>query len=455
MINHATIVAFGLACVAAMLSPAWGLALVLTMYAFEQAAQASNMLFVRFVALANFCVAVSVTFGVVRNFLATPRLFHGYASPVWFGTVAIFAYSAASLFWTPARATAVPLLTGQIPYFVLFILIAPLLIDDIGSLTRFTRAFLFLGVAIVVMMLLNPAFTFYTGRLGFNLEATVRTNPLAMGELGGNILLAGALFRVGSSAWFTQLLRIGAFGLGAVLALQSGSRGQIIFAVLIALGFYPMAVRIKNMAGFFWSAVGAVAVIPIILLLGQYLLSGQELRRWSLEFLAGGSDVRVANVTELMSAWLAYPPAWFVGLGFNAFTAVSAARSEPYSHVLFVDLLAEHGIPMFILFCIVLTTAVRDAVWVFRRFADDPDARAALAVFYSFFAYQLLLVNKQGYIWAAMMFFFQIVTITRLRMRTEMYDYDAAEADDYEPDEVTEDHATGEGLSSPEVRAAR
>jgi hypothetical protein len=266
-----------------------------------------------------------------------------------------------------------------------------------------------------------------------------------MGELGGNLMLAGALFRVGSRQWFTQLLRGGAFFLGAMLALQSGSRGQVVFAVLLALTFYPVSVRIQNVKGFLWSALGVVVLVPLMLYLGQLLLAGQELRRWDADVIAGGTDVRIANITELVWAWLKAPAAWLFGLGFNAFTSISAARSEPYSHAMTVDMLTEQGIPMFGLFVAVTVVGIRDGIWLFRRFAGDPDVRATLAVVFAMFAYQMLLVNKQGYLWVGMSYFFFLIVASRLRQRTEVFDAEdeAAEAD--EGDTVHDGHDSDGG----------
>jgi hypothetical protein len=54
------------------------------------------------------------------------------------------------------------------------------------------------------------------------------------------------------------------------------------------------------------------------------------------------------------------------------------------------------------------------------------------------FAFQLLIVNKQGYLWMATLFFLPGVMITRLRLREERLDLDELEAstdngDDEEP----------------------
>jgi len=287
---------------------------------------------------------------------------------------------------------------------------------------KFFRAFLILGSIICAIILTNPQFTFLSGRLGVNLDALVRTNPLAMGELGGTLMLVSALFQLGFKSFFFNILRIGAFFLGAILALQSGSRGQIVFAVILSVAFYPLSTKVKNLLGFLGTSVGLLILVPLVLLIAQKILGSAEIRRWDADHIAGGTSVRIANVLDLFNAFLQHPAAWFIGLGSNAFTAISAANSEPYSHVLFVDVLTELGIPMFILLFIILSITTRDARWLFRRFANDPIARASISVLLALLAYQIFLVNKQGYLWAATSFYFYVVAITRLRLRTEFAD---------------------------------
>ena len=77
---------------------------------------------------------------------------------------------------------------------------------------------------------------------------------------------------------------------------------------------------------------------------------------------------------------------------------------------------------MFILLGIILAITTRDARWLFRRFANDPIGRASISVLLALLAYQIFLVNKQGYLWAATSFYFYVVAITRLRLRTEFAD---------------------------------
>lgn len=449
MFEIITVGTFAIACIMGAFSPAWALALVMSMYAFEQALQASSGIFLRILPLANVCVAASAATCAFRCIFSQNRPFVGYITSVWIGVAALLLWSAISLLWTPAFQAALGLTTWGLPYVILFMVISPILIDELVVFEKFFRAFLILGSIICAIILTNPQFTFLSGRLGVNLNALVRTNPLAMGELGGTLMLVAALFQLGFKSFFFNILRIGAFFLGAILALQSGSRGQIVFAVILSVAFYPLSTKVKNLLGFLGTSVGLLILVPLVLLIAQKILGSAEIRRWDADVIAGGTSVRIANVLDLFNAFLHHPAAWFIGLGSNAFTAISAANSEPYSHVLFVDVLTELGIPMFILLFIILSITARDARWLFRRFANDPIGRASISVLLALLAYQIFLVNKQGYLWAATSFYFYVVAITRLRLRTEFAD---SESDVFFDGESTSQEELTDGVSFDEAQ---
>ena len=427
MIEFLTVGFFLIACLLAVRDTAWALALVVSMYALEQALQASSGIFMRITPLANVCVALTAGLSVVLNLPSQDRPFRGYATPIFSVAIGFFVWAMISLLWTPAFESAWGLTRWGIPYVILFLMVAPLLIDGMASLDRFFRAFLILGSITTILILINPAFTVKLGRLGVDLDATVRTNPLVIGELGGLMILVAALAPVDGSAPKAVLARLVAFGLGGVLSLQSGSRGQLIFALGLAVIAFPFARRIRNIAGFFGTVVAVALMIPLVLFLAQLVLGTDELRRWELSTLAGGANTRVLNILDLFAAFANRPSAWVVGLGFNAFSWVSGANKEPYSHALLVDMLTELGIPAFVVFCWWSLRVLQDGLWLLRRFGDDDSGRATASLLMVLFVYETLLVNKQGYLWAATLFFLVGIAITRVRVREEALDAEYAE----------------------------
>lgn len=430
MIQILTVGFFVIVCLLAVRNTAWALALIVSMYALEQALQASSGIFMSITPLANVCVALTAGLSVVLNLPGQDRPFRGYATPTFTVAVGFFVWATITLLWTPAFESALALTRWGIPYVILFLIVAPLLVDGMESLDRFFRAFLILGSITTILILINPAFTVKLGRLGVDLGSSLRTNPLVIGELGGLMILVAALAPIDGAAPRAVLARLVAFGLGGILCLQSGSRGQLIFALGLAVLAFPFARRIRNIAGFFGTVAVVALMIPLVLFLAQLVLGSDELRRWELSTLEGGANTRILNILDLFKAFARQPSAWIVGLGFNAFSWVSGASKEPYSHALIVDMLTELGIPAFVIFCWWSVRVLRDGLWLIRRFGDDDAGRATTALLMVLFAYETLLVNKQGYLWVGTLYFLVGIIITRIRVREEALDAEHAEATD-------------------------
>ena len=111
MFEIITVGVFAIACIMGAFSPAWALALVMSMYAFEQALQASSGIFLHILPLANVCVAASAATCAFRCIFSQNRPFVGYITSVWIGVVALLLWAAVSLLWTPAFQAALGLTT--------------------------------------------------------------------------------------------------------------------------------------------------------------------------------------------------------------------------------------------------------------------------------------------------------------------------------------------------------
>ncbi len=422
MIGALTVAFFAVACLIALRSSAWALALVVSMYAVEQSLQASSGLFAAVTPLANVCIAMTAGTSAIVNLGRQDRPFRGYFTVVLGVVVGFYLWAALSLLWTPSFEAAKGYTTWGTPYVMLFILVAPLLIDGVPSLERFYRALMILGSITAVLILLNPAFTVKSGRLGFDLTASARSNPLVIGEMGGMVMIVAALAGFRGSVVPSVMARSVVFLIGTALSLQSGSRGQVLFAIGVAVAFFPLARRIKNVAGFFGTVAAIALVLPIVMILAQQMMAYDELKRWQVDVLAGGASTRWMNILDLFRAFATNPMAWMVGLGFNAFSWVSGASTEPYSHSLLVDMLTELGVPVFIIYCWWMLRVAKDGLWLLRRFGDDATERATVTTLLALGVYETLLVNKQGYLWAATLYFLVSILIARVRAREEALD---------------------------------
>jgi hypothetical protein len=151
------------------------------------------------------------------------------------------------------------------------------------------------------------------------------------------------------------------------------------------------------------------------------------LRRWQGDVLSAGVEVRRLNMLDLFKGFGENPLAWIFGLGWNAFSSYSESVKEPYSHSIIVDVLCELGIPALIAFGYLLGAVVRSSLALFRRWSGSDLERSAVTVFVALAAYQLLLANKQGYLWGVGLSFLHWILLVRVDARDASLQGTAAE----------------------------
>jgi hypothetical protein len=407
--------------IGSLFRPLWALTLAMLMYPLEQSLQGSVAQFRAFPPLANYIVAVVVGIAAMRAVFRQQRPFLGYLSRAWIVTIAIYAWSAISLTWTPSMPQAGEMILEGLPYFILFIIAAPILIDGLDDLHALCGLTLVFGSLVAFTIIVNPEFNLKSGRLGLMLTSTVRSSPLAIGELGGTLLITSALSRASTSALMLKLVRPFAFVCGAVLALYSGSRGQLLLGAIFALGLYPMARPVRSLSSYVTSALGVLLVGGVLLYLAQSLLEGDMLRRWQGDVLSSGVEVRRLNTLDLVRAFASDPVAWIFGLGWNAFSSITDSSKEPYSHFLIIDLLTELGLPALVAFGFIAVDVFRSGRRLFADWAADEQRRAAITVFVALALYQFLLVNKQGYLWGVGLSFLYWLILVRVCTRSSAF----------------------------------
>lgn len=410
-------------CIGAVVRPSWAIVLVLLMYSLEQALQGSVPMFLSWPPLANYIVAIATGLATVHAVFRQERPFVGYFNSVWVGFTVLLIWAAASLMWTPSFEAASKLTRDSLPYIFLFFFCAPLLIDRTQDFGPIVKLYLVFGILVAISIIANPAFDLRSGRLGFRIATGVRSSPLAIGELGGVLMITSALIYSGIRTSVWTILRLVGFACGTALALYSGSRGQVLFGGLIAIAFYPISKPVKNLVTFLTTALGFVVLTLVVYFAARLVLGTGDLTmvtRWDATSLEGGASVRMQNFLDLFLAFAASPVAWVLGLGINAFSSVSLASTEPYSHSIFLDALCELGVPAFIVLCICVQRSYAASRQLFANHAGNPFERASLAVFIAMAAYQVLLVNKQGMLWSAGPFYLHLVILNRVLTREQV-----------------------------------
>jgi len=427
MIQIVTLTLFVLLCIGGALAPSAAIALGLSMYVFEQALQGSIGIFASRPALANIIVALIIGISVTRETLRKGDLLRGYFTPVFAGTMFVFAWYLISLAWSPSTDAGLKLIVANLPYFILYVLVLPLLLRDLEGLLPAFRWTLFVGALILGSILFNPSFTFKDGRLSLVLSALVRTNPLVLGEYAGIVMICAALVARGPGAALFQLVRVLAFLMGAIIALQSGSRGQLVFALAVVIAFIPVARKVKSVTGFFGVIVLVATVLGATAFIASKVLVLDVLARWDARNIAQGSSHRLSNILELGEAWARQPIGWIVGLGGNAYSAVTATGGiEEYPHNIFAEITAELGLICLLVFTAMIVATVRSLLWLHRRSAEDAELRVAVALLAALFCYQFFLTNKQGNLWSNVFLFATMIMIARLHVRVKQDDESTA-----------------------------
>jgi hypothetical protein len=80
--------------------------------------------------------------------------------------------------------------------------------------------------------------------------------------------------------------------------------------------------------------------------------------------------------------------------------------------------LAEEGLPMFVLMLLIFFRTFRDGLWLFRRFAEQPVERASVSALIALALYFFLIANKQNNLWGQGPLFLYCCMIARIRART-------------------------------------
>ncbi len=396
---------FAVLAVGSIVRPQWALALLLLMYPLEQAMQGSVYYLRSHVSMTNFAVAAIVFASTLLGFARGTINLSGYFNRIWVLVACAYLYSLFSVLWTPSRGTAFILLDAGYPYVGMYIVVAPLFVQRLSEWRNVLMITTIFGLLIAVAILFTPDFTLKGGRLGFDFGGgeKSRSSPLAIGELGGFLMLSGALFVVEGRKNWMLALRIAALIAGTVLSIYSGSRGQFIFAALLAIVFFPISRPIRDLRQFVFFAAAAIGFMVVIAVVLSILLGDQDVvARWfSGAKTEDALEVRSANATELLHAYARSPSSWLTGLGLNAFTSITGSAHEPYTHSMFVDVLAEMGLVAFAFLCYWLWTVARQSIELVKGCTQFADDRSAAALLVALCCYQILLMNKQGELWTS------------------------------------------------------
>lgn len=385
--------------VASYFRPPLAFVLIVVLYPLKQLQQTYLSFFATNTSSFNFLVGLSVLSGVYGAISRRRTPFAGYNNPFLAVTAVLYIFAVTAILWTPSQQAAIGHLIIGAPYWAMQLILIPLLFPTVKEFGASMKPTLIFASIVAVLFLTSPFGKYNNGRwvlqIGFSSQSDFG-NPLASAQMGGQMAFIAALLYPGARSFFWSMVRVGALILGLALAVQAGSRGQLVASVFITVLLYPIARKVKDLKQFMLTSAGfaviaGVGYFTISILTGDQDVGG----RWSLELAGNHLASRSLEASRLLSWWWSEPTSWPFGLGANAFSSIPGA-GEGYVHNVLVELLCEYGLFGLGLFGVLCIITFRHGKELFRRHADDPSARGVVAILIAIALYSFFLALKQG-----------------------------------------------------------
>lgn len=384
--------------IAVLQRPAVIVALAVGMYAFEQWAQANSSFFGRHSSL------VQLAFGILSlmALVAVAARGRNPLSPLTGGMICfalLYIYAGFSVVWSLDRDLAMFLFQYHAPYMITFGFIVPLSIQNRSDLYQGMIATLVFGSIVLGLLLFGTQVHGWgrtilaegvSDRVG---GVSTRLAPLAIAEMAGQILIIAFImnFRGIHRVW--QYARLGVALLALALIVRSGSRGQLIAAILSLLVFIMFSRRATKASGWIAASVTASLVLGFtVMSFAGYADSD----RWQVANMGRQfSSTRLEFVSRLFTFWVQSSPVnWIIGLGSSASYDVRIIGR--YCHVVAVEILCELGLIGVTLASCLIFFVVRDLVRLWKITKNDDVDRGLTATLAAVFFFQVMLSFKQG-----------------------------------------------------------
>jgi hypothetical protein len=433
MLQYVSILFVVVTFTAALFRPAIALALLVSMFPLEQLLQANVPFFVAQTSAFNILCGVMALLAVGLHWLRRPDTLVGSINGVSLCVFGLFLFAAMSLLWTRNPAWAAETVRDGAPYAIVLLVFTPLLVNDMEGLRAFAKATLVISLLISLQLLANPNLELYTARLVLEIDAAQKSNPLVIGTMGGVMMILAALLHFEKSPLWS-LIRYSSAFVGLGIGLLSGSRGQVIFAFLAAVLFFPMSRQVADLRRFFGAAFAAATLAFAAFLGLRVFISADNELRWSSESLAYGGLGRLENVIDLLWAWIREPAYLLTGLGYFSFAEIPNRSGDGYSHVMLADSLGELGLIGLGLYLTFWYLVARTVTQVFRNYGHDPEYRSVVAAMAALLAFNLVLQNKQGTLYGVDSGWVLALMFARINTRDRSFGV----APEYSPDELPE-----------------
>lgn len=377
------------------------------MFGVEQFLQTQSAVFIDRSSLVNLGIGSVCGFAVLCSFVQTKYQYK--MNSVLIASVLLILLSQASQFWTIApKAFAQYYSRTPLPYYVLYLLVAPVLSQGKNGVRNGIWSTVYIGIP---MIFLVAFFVEWSGR-GVLLAKPVMENgrltlyapPLSIADAAAYIGISCIILKPKNA--ISKLLHIATFALACYIVYRTQSRGQLIALGVVALLFYPVANQATKAKNLLITMVGFIFIGLALYAVFTFLDLG-SVNRWNEKNMRMGTEGRLHMVTMLLTAWSQSNPFYLLfGLGSGAGWATSGFDV----HNLPAGILGELGIIGFSLYCFICFKAFSCAIKVIQKLKHYPDTRREAVILIAIFTYTFILTFKSISLFssAPLMFFFAI-----------------------------------------------
>jgi hypothetical protein len=257
-------------------------------------------------------------------------------------------------------------------------------------------------------------------------------NPLAPAQIAGNVAFATLFLKFKHKIKIWALLKWIVIALNLALIVKSGSRGQLIAAILLMGLALPFSQQIHSIKGWIVIAITISSIASItywtldLFWGGSQKIGGQIAGRWSEETMSEDMAGRFDNVLLLMRLWFSTPMTLLFGLGNS--TSYDPRVIGIYPHFVPAEILCEEGLIGFVLFILILLLTIRSVVHTYEKVKHNEQDRSVLVVLCLMFLYAFILSMKQGsmignldlFMFVIMIGKFERITFSRLTKKESL-----------------------------------
>ncbi len=399
-----SVLLLGVLMLVALVRTRWAIVLVFAYSGIEQLIESFSAFFASKSSLINIAVGMVSLLTVGRLLIVGERPFRGAVNGISILVFILYAFAVFGVLYSMMPEAGKHFVKTGFPYYMLYLVLVPSMITRTSILNEVAIPMLVVGCAVMLAILISPRTIFWGSRMFIDLSysragSDAVGNPLAIGELGGTVVIFAALMSARRAGSLIAVFRTGAVALGLVVCFFAAVRGQLMFSIFFAVLFFPLANHVKNVKQFMIRSASAGAALVVLFGVYKIFLSGSaSVTRFSSEGLSEGISSRMYFLTESLKAYTSNPTNFLQGLGTGSFNTVVRHGGDGYlwPHNLFIDVLMHQGMIGFSIMTVIFLLCARSAWVLFQRARHGQVDRNSVAIALALCGYVTMISMKQG-----------------------------------------------------------